>query len=85
MNTFAYTYDFAGNRLTEQIDGSTRQFFNNTLNELTMPTLAPEVPATYQWDAEHRLVSVEARNRLTFFDYNRILVQDLASASWWIT
>jgi RHS repeat-associated protein len=68
--TFAYTYDPVGNRLTEQLNGATRQFSSNALNELTTVDHKPEVPKTYQWDAANRLVAVGASNRLTRFDYD---------------
>lgn len=35
VKTFGYSYDPAGNRLTEQVDATTRQFSYNALNELT--------------------------------------------------
>ena len=35
VKTFGYSYDPASNRLTEQVDATTRQFSYNALNELT--------------------------------------------------
>ena len=35
VNNFSYSYDPASNRLTEQVDATTRQFSYNALNELT--------------------------------------------------
>jgi RHS repeat-associated protein len=70
VKTFGYAFDLAGNRLTEQLDGVTRRFSYNALNELSTVDPNPQVAAKYRWDAEHRLVSVEASNRLTSFDYD---------------
>ena len=45
VKTLAYTYDLAGNRLAAQIDGATRQFSYNALNELTTADHALGAPA----------------------------------------
>ena len=59
VKTFGYSYDPAGNRLTEQIDAATRHFYHNALNELTSVEGGDAGPAaTYQRDAEQRLSSV---------------------------
>jgi RHS repeat-associated protein len=70
VKNVAYSYDNAGNRLTEQIDGVTQHFSYNALNQLTAAELGSEIPATYQWDAANRLVSVLANKRLTQIDYD---------------
>ena len=56
---FRFSYDFAGNRLTEQhrgFDGQvpfdvTRHFFYNALNELMTVDPDPEAPATFTVEA----------------------------------
>lgn len=70
VKTFGYSYDPAGNRLIEQVDATTRQFSYNALNELTSVEGDTSLDATYQWDAEHRLISVISRNQNTAFTYD---------------
>lgn len=70
VNNFSYSYDPASNRLTEQVDATTRQFSYNALNELTSVESDISPPATYQWDAEHRLISVTSGNQKTAFTYD---------------
>ena len=70
VKTFGYSYDPAGNRLNEQVDATTRQFFYNALNELTSAEGDASLDATYQWDAEHRLASVTSGNQETQFTYD---------------
>jgi len=67
---FNYSYDLSSNRLTEQIDGTSRAFSYNTLNELTNNDTDSRPAATYQWDAEQRLVSVNSGNQTTQFAYD---------------
>jgi RHS repeat-associated protein len=58
---YAYTYDPAGNRLTETIDGVTTAATHNALNQLISLTAAgvSTLPnQTYEWDAEDRLAAV---------------------------
>ena len=57
----AYTFDFAGNRKTETIDGNTTTAGYNSLNQLISATggLTPVLPlGTYEWDAEDRLTAI---------------------------
>jgi RHS repeat-associated protein len=70
VKTFGYSYDPASNRLTEQIDATIRQFSYNALNELTSVEGDASPAATYQWDAEQRLVSVRSGNQTTQFTYD---------------
>jgi RHS repeat-associated protein len=74
VSSFGYTYDRAGNRLTEEIKGTTpttSKFSYNALNELTSSDGASGYQlATYGWDAEHRLVSVKSGNSHTEFRYD---------------
>ena len=67
LHSFHYSYDLAGNRLTEQIGSTTTQFFYNALNELTSVNGGSSVAVTYQWDAEQRLVAVNSGNESTQF------------------
>jgi RHS repeat-associated protein len=72
---YSYTYDFAGNRLTETIDGVTATATSNALNQLTSltttgaSTLAEQ---TYEWDAEDRLAAINytGTNERTEFEYD---------------
>lgn len=68
--TFGYSYDPASNRLTEQVDATIRQFSYNALNQLTSIEGDASPAATYQWDAEHRLISVSSGNQTTQFTYD---------------
>ena len=85
VQTFTYSYDPAGNRLTEQVDATMRRFSYNALNELTTVESDAGVAAMYQWDAEQRLVSATAGNKSTLFIYDglgrlgaiRLLVDEL--------
>jgi RHS repeat-associated protein len=70
QNSFHYSYDLAGNRLTEQIGSATTQFFYNALNELTSLAGVGSTAATYEWDAEQRLVAVVSGNQTTQFTYD---------------
>ncbi|TVR46265.1 MAG: RHS repeat protein [Puniceicoccaceae bacterium] len=59
---YSYTYDPAGNRLTETIDGVTTTASYNALNQLVSlsgPGSAGLPDLTYEWDANHRLLAVE--------------------------
>lgn len=69
-STYSYSYDPASNRLTEQVDATTRQFSYNALNELTSVEGDASPDASYRWDAEHRLVSVTSGNQNTEFTYD---------------
>src|SRR6185436_14670523 len=69
INTFAYTYDPLGNRLTEQIGASNYTATYNALNQLSITT-APGATRTNEWDAQDRLVAVNAGNQRTEFTYD---------------
>lgn len=64
-----YTYDPAANRLSEQIGTTTTHLSCNALNELTASD-APGAAVTYQWDAEHRLVSATSGSQSTELTYD---------------
>jgi RHS repeat-associated protein len=70
VSNFSYSYDQASNRETEQIGTTTRQFYNNALNELTAIESDAGPSPTYQWDAEQRLSSVNSGNQSTQFTYD---------------
>jgi RHS repeat-associated protein len=76
---FQYTYDLAGNRLTERITEQTfsatkilsdNTFSYNALNQLTSVSGGASAEATYEWDAEQRLVAVNSGNERTQFTYD---------------
>ena len=69
INTFAYSYDPTGNRLTEQVGASNYTATYNALNQLGTST-APGATRTNEWDAKDRLVAVNAGNHRTEFTYD---------------
>jgi RHS repeat-associated protein len=69
ISTFAYAYDFAGNRVTEQAGSSNYAATYNALNQINTAT-APAVSHTNEWDAMNRLVAVQAGNQRTEFTYD---------------
>ncbi len=65
---YAYTYDLAGNRLSETTNGVARSFSYNALNQLVFSSDINLTNATYQWDAEQRLVGIlQGTNQSQFF------------------
>ena len=82
--TFSYSYDPAGNRLIEQIDGTTNSAVYNALNQLTTTTGAGNA-VTNEWDAEQRLVAVNAGSQRTEFSYDglgrRVGIRKLVNGS----
>jgi RHS repeat-associated protein len=70
VKTFSYTYDLAGNRLSEQIDSSATQSGYNALNQLTTQVGQTEPLTTYEWDAEERLTGVNVGNQRIEFSYD---------------
>ena len=69
VNTLAYTYDPAENRLTEQSGASNYTASYNALNQLSVST-APGSSRTNEWDAKDRLVAVIVGNLRTEFTYD---------------
>ncbi len=69
VNTFAYSYDPAENRLTEQAGASNYTASYNALNQISTST-APGALRTNEWDAKDRLVAVVAGNQRTEFTYD---------------
>jgi RHS repeat-associated protein len=69
VNAFVYSYDFAGNRLTEQAGGTNHTAIYNALNQISTST-APGPLRTNEWDAEDRLIAVTAGDQRTEFAYD---------------
>ena len=69
VNNFAYAYDPAGNRLTEQVGATNYTATYNALNQIST-SAAPGVSRTNEWDAEDRLVAVNTGNQRTEFSYD---------------
>jgi RHS repeat-associated protein len=69
-NSFGYTYDFAGNRLTETIAGSTATATYNPLNQSGTTSDPAAVARTNQWDAQNRLVAIALGNQTTALGYD---------------
>ncbi|MBL9169181.1 MAG: hypothetical protein JNN07_15685 [Verrucomicrobiales bacterium] len=69
VTTFAYTYDPAGNRLTEQLGASNSVATYNALNQVST-SAASGATRTYEWDAKDRLVAVNAGHQRTEFSYD---------------
>jgi RHS repeat-associated protein len=69
VNNFAYAYDPAGNRLTEQVGASNHTATYNALNQISTST-APGASRTNDWDAMDRLVAVNTGNQRTEFTYD---------------
>jgi RHS repeat-associated protein len=69
VNSFAYTYDPLGNRLSEQTGSSNYIATYTALNQVNTST-APGASRTNEWDAENRLVAVNAGNTRTEFAYD---------------
>ena len=69
-NPYGYSYDSAGNRLTETIAGSTTTATYNSLNQLSATANAAVNSRTNQWDARNRLVAVTVGQLTTQFGYD---------------
>lgn len=69
LSTYGWTYDPAGNRLTETLNGSTANFAYNALNELNLSS-TNLAAATYEWDAEDRLIAVNKGTQRSEFVYD---------------
>lgn len=69
VNHFAYSYDLAGNRLLEQVGASNYPATFNALNQIST-SAAPAAWRTNEWDAEDRLIAVNAGSQRTEFTYD---------------
>jgi RHS repeat-associated protein len=65
----AWTYDPAGNRTSETVNGAATSFTYNSLNEL-IQTSGTQTAATYEWDAENRLTAIVQGTARTEFTYD---------------
>ena len=70
MNHFAYSYDLAGNRLSEQVGNSNTAASYNALNELSTTSGGATTGRTNEWDGKNRLVAVNAGDQRTEFTYD---------------
>lgn len=61
--SYTYTYEPAGNRLSETDNGTTRNFTYNSLNELKSTEGWNPAATQYEWDGANRLHSVVAGNQ----------------------
>ena len=68
--SFSYSYDPAGNRLTEQANGATNLASYNALNQLSTVSNGVAGSRTNEWDAENRLTAVTVGNQRTEFAYD---------------
>jgi len=69
VNSFAYSYDPAANRLGEQVDGTNSFATYNALNQLSTAT-SPGATRTNEWDGVNRLTAVNSGNQRTEFSYD---------------
>jgi RHS repeat-associated protein len=69
VNSFAYAYDWLGNRLSEQNGSSNYVATYNALNQINT-SIAPGASRTNEWDAKNRLVAVNAGSTRTEFTYD---------------
>jgi len=70
VNTFAYGYDAAGNRLTEAAGGTAASSSYNALNQLSATANSTISFRTNEWDAQNRLTAVNQGNLRTEFAYD---------------
>ena len=70
VDSIRYTYDSLGNAVAEQIGSAITQFSYNALNQPTSADGGAAAEATYEWDAEQRLVAVNSGNESTHFTYD---------------
>lgn len=69
INAFAYTYDLAGNRLSEMVSANNYTATYNALNQISTTT-APGNSRTNEWDAARRLTAVTSGNQRTELTYD---------------
>jgi RHS repeat-associated protein len=84
MNAFAYRYDPAGNRLSEQVGATNHASTYNALNQISTST-APGTSRTNEWDGENRLTAVIEGNQRTEFTYDgygrRVAIRQLLNGT----
>jgi RHS repeat-associated protein len=71
-NAYGYTYDVAGNRLTQAVNGTSSTATYNPVNEIQQVSPVLGNDKTYTWDAEDRLVGINyvGTNRSTQLSYD---------------
>lgn len=69
LSSYGWTYDPAGNRLSETLNGTTSSFAYNALNELNLASSTLDA-ASYEWDAEDRLIAVNKGTARSEFTYD---------------
>jgi RHS repeat-associated protein len=69
-NSFNYSYDPAGNRLTEQLNGTTNTATYNALNQLSTESSSATSAHTNEWDGADRLTAVNSGNNRTELTYD---------------
>jgi len=81
---FTYTYDLAGNRLSEQVGNSNYIASYNALNQISTST-GRGVVRTNEWDAQGRLIAVTSGSERTEFTYDgygrRVRIRQLVNGS----
>jgi len=70
VNALGYSYDPAGNRLTELAGGATATFTYNALNQLNITANAAISSCANEWDAQNRLTAINQGNLRTEFAYD---------------
>jgi len=70
IDAFAYSYDAAGNRLTELAGGATATSTYNALNQVSDEANGAMSSRTNEWDAQDRLTAVNQGNLRTEFAYD---------------
>jgi RHS repeat-associated protein len=70
VNAFSYSYDQAGNRLTEVAGATTATSTYNALNQLSVTANATSSSRTNEWDAQNRLTAVNQGDLRTEFVYD---------------
>jgi RHS repeat-associated protein len=71
-NSFAYTYDPAGNRLTESVGASNSTATFNALNQLSVTANSTLSLRTNEWDGLNRLTAVNMGSNRTEFAYDGV-------------
>jgi RHS repeat-associated protein len=70
VENYSYSYDAAGNRLSEQTSSGLRAFHANALNQVTEASDTNASATTYEWDAAQHLVAINQGTNRTEFVYD---------------
>jgi RHS repeat-associated protein len=68
--SYSYSYDPAGNRLTETIGANSATSSFNPLNQLSVTANSAASQRTNEWDSMHRLTAINAGNLRTELGYD---------------